>query len=98
MLGLGTGYFGELHPFVAIALATKFVEIEFREAAGIYGTNVGPLKMPGGYVTGMLESQPALHVSALGPPWFPTTIAFDLEWNQGGTHQHVGGFTVGARF
>ena len=98
VLGLGTGYFGELHPFVAIAYATRFVEIEFREGAGIYGTNVLPLTMPGGYVTGVLESQPSIHVSVLGPSWMPTTLAFDLEWNRGDSRQHVGGFTVGARF
>jgi hypothetical protein len=98
VLGVGTGYFGELHPFVAIAFATEFVEIEFREAAGIYGTNIQPLTMPGGYVTGVLESQPSVHVSVVGPRWLPTTLSFDLEWNKGNSHQHVGGFTLGARF
>jgi hypothetical protein len=97
-LGLGTGYFGELHPFFAITSATEFVEIEFREGAGIYGTNVRPLTMRGGYVTGVLQSQPSMHVTVPGPHWLPTTLTFDLEWNQGDSHQHVGGLTVGARF
>lgn len=98
VLGLGTGYFAELHPFVAIAFATGFVELEFREAAGIYGTNIGPLTMPGGYVTGILESQPSVHVSVLGPRWFPALLTFDLDWNMGNSRQHVGGVTVGTRF
>jgi hypothetical protein len=97
-LGLGTGYFGELHPFAAIAFATGRVDVEFRLAAGIYGTNVRPLTMPGGYDTGFLESQPSLHVSMLGPRWFPTTLSFDLEWNQGNSGQQVGGLTLGTRF
>lgn len=98
VLGLGTGYFGELHPFVAIAFATEFLETELREAAGIYVTDVRPLVMRGGYVTGVLGSQPSLHVAVLGPSWLQITLAFDLEWNQGNSGQHVGGFTVGARF
>ena len=98
VLGLGTGYFGELHPFVAVAFAMSFLEIELRQGAGIYATNVRPLTMPGGYVTRVLESQPSLHVAVLGPRSFPSTLAFHLEWNQGDSHQHVGGFSVGARF
>ena len=97
-LGLGTSYFGELHPFTAIAFATRRVDVELRLAAGIYGTNVRPLTMPGGYDTGSLESQPSLHVSMLGPRWFPTTLSFDLEWNQGNSGQQVGGLTLGTRF
>jgi hypothetical protein len=97
-LGFGTGYFGELHPFVAIAFATPHLEVEFRQAAGIYGTNVRPLTMRGGYVTGVLQSQPSLHLSTNGPGRLPTTLSFDLEWNQGDSHQHVGGITIGTRF
>ena len=97
-LGLGTGYFGELHPFTAIAFATRRVDVELRLAAGIYGTNVRPLTMRGGYDTGSLESQPSLHVAMLGPRWFPTTLSFDLEWNQGNSGQQVGGLTLGTRF
>jgi hypothetical protein len=97
-LGVGTGWFGELHPFVAIALTTGPLEVELRQGAGIYGTSVRPLTMPGGYVTGVLESQPSIHASLLGPRSFPLTLSFDLEWNQGNSHQHVGGFTFGARF
>jgi hypothetical protein len=97
-LGLGTGWFAELHPFVAVAYDAGRVEIELRQGAGIYGTNVRPLTMPGGYVRGILESQPSLHASVIGPPSFPAILSFDLEWNQGDSHQHVGGITVGARF
>jgi hypothetical protein len=97
-LGLGTGYFGELHPFVGVAFTTRFLEIELRQGSGIYATNIRPLTMPGAYVTRVLESQPALHAALLGPRSFPSTLAFDLQWNQGNSHQHVGGFTVGARF
>ncbi len=97
-LGLGTGYFGELHPFAAIAFATRRVDVELRLAAGIYASNVRALTMPGGYDTGSLESQPSLHVSVLGPRWFPTTLGFDLEWNQGNSGQQVGGLTLGTRF
>ncbi len=97
-LAVGTGYFAELHPFVAVAYTTKLVQIELRQGAGIYGTNIRPLTMPGGYVTRVLESQPSFHVTVLGPHSFPTTISFDLEWNQGDTGQHVGGVTMGARF
>jgi len=97
-LGVGTGWFGELHPFVAIALTAGPLELELRQGAGIYGTSVRPLTMPGGYVTGVLESQPSFHASLLGPRSLPLTLSFDLEWNQGNSHQHVGGFTFGARF
>ncbi len=97
-LGLGTGYFAELHPFVAVAYATEVVEIELRQGAGIYGTSVRSLTMPGGYVTRVLESQPSVHVTVRGPRSFPTTLSFDLEWNQGDAGQHVGGFTLGVRF
>jgi hypothetical protein len=97
-LGLGTGWFGELHPFVAVAYDDGRLEVELRQGAGIYGTNVRPLTMPGGYVRGILESQPSLHVSLIGPRSLPATLSFDLEWNQGDSHQHVGGITVGVRF
>jgi hypothetical protein len=98
MLGFGTGYFGELHPFVGVAFATTHLEVELRQGAGIYGTSVRPLTMRGGYVTGVLQSQPSLHVSTNGPGWLRTTLSLDLEWNQGDSHQHVGGITIGTRF
>ena len=95
---VGNGYFGELHPFVAIAYATRSFEIELREAAGIYGTNIQRLTMRGGYATGTPESQPALHAEWRPPRWLPGTLGFDLEWNEGGSHQHVGEITLGMRF
>jgi hypothetical protein len=98
VVGAGTGLFGELHPFVAIGFATEFVEFELRQGAGIYGTNIGALTIHGGYVTGVLQSQPSVRLSFLGPRWLPSIITFDLQWNRGDTHQHVGGITVGARF
>lgn len=96
MAGIGTGYFGELRPFVAVAYATDVVSVELRQGAGIYATNIRPLTMPGGYVTGVLQSQPSLSVAVLGPR--STTITFTLEWNQGNSRQHVGGASLGARF
>ena len=98
VVGAGTGLFGELHPFVAIGFATEFVEFELRQAAGVYGTNIGALTLHGGYVTGVLQSQPSVRLSFLGPRWLPSIITFHLQWNRGDTHQHVGGITVGARF
>jgi hypothetical protein len=95
-LGAGTGFFGELRPFVAIAYATDRVEVELRQGAGMYGTNVRPLSMRGGYVTGVLQSQPALRVAVLGPR--ATTLTLSLEWNQGNSGQHVGAVWLGRRF
>jgi hypothetical protein len=96
--GAGTGFFGELHPFVAIALATEFVALELREGAGLYGTNIKALTMPGGYVTGTLQSEPSARVTLHGPRWLPSILTLEVEWNHGGSHQHVGGITVGGRF
>lgn len=96
MLGVGSGYFGELRPFVALAFASERVQIELRQGAGIYGTNVSPLTMPGGYVTGVLQSQPSLRVAVLGPR--STTLTLALEWNQGNSGQHVGAVWVGRPF
>lgn len=96
MLGVGSGYFGELRPFVALACTTDHLEVELRQAAGMYGTNVGPLSMRGGYVTGVLQSQPSLRIAVLGPR--STTLTLALEWNQGNSGQHVGAIWVGRRF
>jgi hypothetical protein len=96
MLGVGTGYFGELRPYVSVAYATDHVEIELRQGAGMYGTNVRPLAMRGGYVTGVLQSQPALRVAVLGAR--STTLTLALEWNQGNSGQHVGAVWLGRRF
>jgi hypothetical protein len=96
MLGVGSGYFGELRPFIAVAYATDRLEIELRQGAGMYGTNVRPLSMPGGYVTGVFESQPSLRVAVLGPR--STTLTLAIEWNQGNSGQHVGAIWLGRRF
>ena len=96
-VALGTAFFGELHPFAAIGARADFAEVEFRAGAGIYGTNVRALTIPGGYVTRALESQPSVRVKLRGPPWLPS-VALDLEWNRGDSHQHVGGITLGARY
>lgn len=96
MLGVGSGYFGELRPFVGLAYAIDRVEVELRQGAGIYGTNVRPLKMRGGYVTGVLQSQPSLRVALRGPR--ATTLTLSLEWNQGNSGQHVGAVSLGKRF
>lgn len=96
LLGVGTGWFGELRPFVAVAYTTDRVEVELRQGAGIYGTNIRPLTMRGGYVTGVLQSQPALRVAVRGPG--ATRLTFDLEWNQGNSGQHVGAVSLGKRF
>lgn len=96
MAGIGTGYFGELRPFVSLAYATELVTVELRQGAGIYLTNIRPLTMRGGYVTGVLQSQPSLRVAVVGPG--ATTVTFALEWNQGNSRQHVGGASLGARF
>jgi hypothetical protein len=97
-VGFGTGLFGELLPFVALGVATEFVELELREAVGLYGTNIRTLTMPGGYVTGVPQSQPSVHLKIHGPRWLPGVLTLDLEWNHGDSHQHVGGITVGAKF
>jgi hypothetical protein len=96
LLGIGTGWLGELRPFVAVAYTTDRVEVEFRQGAGIYGTNIRPLTLRGGYVTGVLQSQPALRVAVRGPG--ATTLTFGLEWNQGNSQQHVGGISIATRF
>jgi hypothetical protein len=97
-LSLGTGWFGELHPFAGLAFATRRVDVELRLAAGIYGTDLSPLKMRGGYETGSFETQPSLHLALLGPRWLPTTLEFDLQMNQGNSGQQVGGITLATRF
>jgi hypothetical protein len=96
LLGLGTAYFGELRPFVAVGYTTDRVDLELRQGAGMYGTNIRPLKMRGGYVTGVLQSQPSLRATVLVGR--STTLTAALEWNEGNSRQHVGGISLGRRF
>jgi hypothetical protein len=97
LAGFGTGYYGELHPFIAIGLSTRHVDLELREGAGIYATDIRALTMPGGYVTGVVENQPSARVTISGPS--PRTyVALEWELNHGDSRQHVGEVTVGARF
>lgn len=97
LAGFGTGAYGELHPFVAIGLSTRHLDLELREGAGIYATDIRALTMPGGYVTGVLESQPSARIRLSGPG-LRTYVSFEWELNHGDSRQHVGEVNVGARF
>jgi hypothetical protein len=97
-VGAGTGFFAELHPYVALGVTLGLVDVELREGAGSYWTTIRALEMPGGYVTRLLQSQPSARIVLNGPAWLPATLAFELDWNSGNTRQHVGGIVVGARF
>jgi hypothetical protein len=97
-IGVGTGLFAELHPFLAVGITVGPVDLELRQGAGSYWTNIRPLTMPGGYVTRLLQSQPSARLAVAGPRWLPVIFGFGLEWNSGNSSQHVGGITVGARF
>ena len=96
--GVGTGSFGELHAFVAVRVATRSVQLELREGGAIYGTNIQPLTMPGGYVTGRFQSDPSAWLTVLGPRAFPAFLVLGIDWNRGDTGQHVGQIGVGMRF
>lgn len=97
LAGFGTGVYAELHPFVAIGLSTRYVDLELREGAGIYATDIRALTMPGGYVTGVLKSQPSARIR-LSAPWLRTYVSLEWELNHGDSGQHVGELSVGARF
>lgn len=98
LVGVGTGVFSELHPFVAIGFATRYVDLELREGAGIYETNIRSLTMRGGYVTGVLQNQPSARITLAGPRWLGSFVSFEWELNHGDSHQHVGEILVGKRF
>ena len=98
LIGVGTGAFGELHPFVGIGLATRYVDLELREGVGIYGTNIRSLTMRGGYVTGVLQNQPSARVTLARPLWLGSFVSFEWELNHADSHQQVGEFLVGKRF
>ncbi len=95
--GAGTGFFAEVHPYVAVAVSFGAADLELREGAGSYWTTIRALTMAGGYVTRLFQSQPSARL-VLAPGWLPVTLAFELDWNSGNTSQHVGGVAVGARF
>jgi hypothetical protein len=97
LAGVGTGAYGELHPFIAIGLSTRHVDLELREGAGIYATDIRALTMPGGYVTGVLENQPSARIRLSGPG-LRTYVSFEWELNHGDSRQHMGEVSVGARF
>ncbi len=97
-IGAGTGFFGELHPYVAIGIATAFADLELREGAAVYGTTIRALSMPGGYVTTLLHPQPSARLTLVGPRPVPLTLTLEVEWNVGGTRQHVGAISLGTRF
>jgi hypothetical protein len=96
-VGAGTGFFGELHPYVAVGVSVGFGDLELREGASTYWTTVSALTMRGGYVTGLFRSQPSARLVLHGPGWLPVILGVQLDWNSGNTNQHVGGITVGAR-
>jgi hypothetical protein len=99
LVGVGTGVFGELHPFVAIGFATRYVDLELREGAGIYETNIRSLTMRGGYVTDVLQNQPSARVTLAGPRWLgSSSVSFEWELNHGDSRQHVGEILVSKRF
>lgn len=95
--GAGTGFFAEVHPYVALAVSLGSLDLELREGAGSYWTTIRALTMPGGYVTRLFQSQPSARL-VLAPGWVPVTIGFELDWNSGNTSQHVGAVVLGARF
>jgi hypothetical protein len=97
-LGAGTGFFAELHTYVAIGVSLGFVDLELREGAGSYWTTIRALTMSGGYVTRLLQSQPSARLVLAGPGWLPVTLGVELDWNSGNTSQHVGAIVLGARF
>ena len=98
LVGVGTGVFSEVHPFVAIGFATRIVDLELREGAGIYETNIRSLTMRGGYVTGVLHNQPSLRITLAGPRWLGSFVSFEWELNHGDSRQQVGEILVGKRF
>ncbi|GEJ58775.1 hypothetical protein [Anaeromyxobacter diazotrophicus] len=98
LVGAGTGVFSELHPFVAIGFTVRPVDLELREGAGIYATNIRSLTMKGGYVTGVLQNQPSARITVAGPRWLGSFVSFEWELNHGDSHQHVGEILVGKRF
>jgi hypothetical protein len=98
LVGVGTGAWAEMHPFVALALTTQYVALELRQGAGIYETNIRPLTMRGGYVTGVLQSQPSVRLTLAGPRWLRSFVSLEWDLNHGDSHQHVGEVLVGGRF
>lgn len=97
-VGAGTGFFAEVHPFVAVAISLGFADLELRGAAGSYWTTIRALTIPGGYVTHLLQLQPSARLVLSGPGWLPVVLGFEIDWNSGNTSQHVGGVVLGARF
>jgi hypothetical protein len=97
-LGAGTGFFAEVHPYVAIGASLGFADLELRAGAGSYWTTIRALTMPGGYVTRLFQLQPSARLVLRGPGWLPVVLGVELDWNSGNTSQHVGGVVVGARF
>jgi hypothetical protein len=98
VFGFGTGVLGELHPYVAIGFATRVLDLELREGAGIYGTSIRALTMRGGYVTGILQSQPSARLTLFGARWLGTFVSLVWELNRADSHQPVGELAVGKRF
>ena len=96
--GAGTGALGEFHPFLALALSTRYLELEVRESGGIYGTSIPSLTMPGGYVTGRFEGQLSARLLVRSPRPLPFFLAIDEEWNRNDSHQHVAQVAIGAWF
>lgn len=95
--GAGTGFFGELHPYVGLGVALGFADLELRAAAGSYWTTIGPLTVPGGYVTRLFGLQPSARLVLHGPRWLPAIVGLQLDWNSGNSRQHVGGVVLGVR-
>lgn len=96
--GAGTGFFAEVHPFVAIGISYGFADLELRGAAGSYWTTIRALTIPGGYVTRLLQLQPSARLVLSGPSWLPVILGFEVDWNSGNSSQHVGAVVLGVRF
>lgn len=96
-LGAGTGFFAEVHPYVAAGVTLGFVDLELRAGAGSYWTSIPALTIPGGYVTSILQFQPSARLVLHGPAWLPVIFGLELDWNSGNTSQRVGGVVVGVK-
>jgi hypothetical protein len=96
--GAGTGFFAEVHPYVAVGASLGFADLELRAGAGSYWTTIRALTIPGGYVTRLFQLQPSARLVLRGPGWLPVILGVELDWNSGNTSQHVGGLVLGARF
>ena len=85
-----------VNDLLTAALAGALRE-ELLAAGDPVATDIRALTMPGGYVTGVLESQPSARIRLSGPG-LRTYVSFEWELNHGDSRQHMGEVSVGARF